>query len=228
MDVILFGASGMIGSGVLLECLRDPRVRSVLSVGRSATGRSHPKLREVVRDDFLQYGDMEEDLGGHQACFFCLGVSAAGMSEEAYHRVTHDLTLATARALVELNPGLTFCYVSGEGTDSSETSRIMWARVKGKTENRLLELPTETYMFRPGFVQPVEGVRSKTGLYRALYAVAAPLYPIIRRIAPTHVTTSVNLGKAMIRVGVEGYARDVLENVDINALAEIPRTTEPS
>jgi uncharacterized protein YbjT (DUF2867 family) len=228
MNVILFGASGMIGSGVLLECLQDPRVRSVLSVGRSPTGRTHPKLKEIVREDLFRYGDIEDDLRDCQACFFCLGVSAAGMSEDAYHRITHDMTLATARKLVELNPGLTFCYVSGEGADSSETSRIMWARVKGKTENRLLELPTETYMFRPGFVQPMQGVRSRTALYRALYTVAAPLYPVIRRIAPTHVTTSVNLGKAMIRVGVEGYAKDVLENVDINSLAEVPRTPEQS
>ena len=228
MNVILFGASGMIGSGVLLECLQDPRVRSVLSVGRSPTGRTHPKLKEIVREDLFQYADIEDDLRDYQACFFCLGVSAAGMSEDAYHRITHDMTLATAGKLVELTPGLTFCDVSGEGTDSSEASRIMWARVKGKTENRLLELPTETYMFRPGFVQPMQGVRSRTALYRALYAVAAPLYPVIRRIAPTHVTTSVNLGKAMIRVGAEGYAKDVLENVDINSLAEVPRTPEQS
>ncbi len=220
MDVILFGGSGMIGSGALTECLEDPAVTSVLSLGRSPSGRSHPKLREIRRDDLFDLTDMEGELTGYQACFFCLGVSSAGMSEKDYERITFDLTMSVARTVVRLNPGLTFCYVSGEGTDSSESGRMMWARVKGKTENQLLALPTPTYMFRPGFVQPMRGVRSKTALYQALYAVSTPLYPVLRRLAPRHVTTSVALGRAMIRVAAEGYHTKILENPDINALGE--------
>jgi uncharacterized protein YbjT (DUF2867 family) len=226
MDVILFGGSGMIGSGVLMECLDDQGVTSVLSVGRSLSGQSHPKLKEIQRDDLFDLSELEGELTGYQACFFCLGVSAAGMSQEAYERITFDLTMAVARTVVRLNPGLTFCYVSGEGTDSSESGRLMWARVKGRTENHLLALPTRSYMFRPGFVQPMKGVRSKTSIYQALYTVSAPLYPILRRVVPRHVTTSVAVGRAMIRVAADGYHEEILENPDINALAEGNPTRE--
>lgn len=223
MKVIIFGATGMVGQGALIECLADPRVVEVLVVTRRPTGRSHEKLREVVHADFLDYGAIEAQLRGYDACFFCLGVSAAGMSEEQYRRVTYDVTMAAARALARLNPGMVFLYVSGAGTDSSEKGRAMWARVKGKTENDLRGLPFRgAYMFRPGFIQPLKGVTSGTALYRVVYAVLGPLYPLLRVLAPRYVTTSESVGKAMIQVGAKGYERPILENDDINKLAQPP------
>jgi uncharacterized protein YbjT (DUF2867 family) len=219
VNVIVFGATGMVGAGVLIECLEDLRVRSVLVVGRTPCGVAHPKLRELIRSDFFNYSDAKADLKGHDACFFCLGVSASGMTEAAYHRLTYDLTLAAATALADLNPRLTFCYVSGEGTDSSERGRFMWARIKGKTENYLLRLPFKAYMFRPGFIQPLKGVRSKTRLYQAFYNVVGPIFPLVKLLLPRHVTTTVNVGRAMIRAAASGYSKHVLENPDINALA---------
>ena len=219
MNVIVFGATGMVGTGVLIECLEDPRVRSVLVLGRQRCGVTHPKLREHIRSDFFDYGDAKADLKGHDACFFCLGVSVVGMTEAAYHRMTYELTLSAAKVLAELNPGLTFCYVSGEGTDSSERGRTMWARVKGKTENQLLRMPLNAYLFRPGYIHPMKGVRSKTTWYQAFYNVAAPLYPLLKRLLPRHVTTTENVGRAMIRVAADGYSKRVLENPDINAIA---------
>lgn len=219
VNVIVFGATGMVGAGVLTECLEDPRVRSVLVVGRQSCGVAHSKLRELIRSDFFDYSDATADLKGHDACFFCLGVSAAGMSEAAYHRVTYELTLSAAEALVDLNPGLTFCYVSGEGTDSTERGRFMWARVKGKTENHLLRMPFKAYMFRPGFIQPLKGIRSKTKLYQTFYNVVGPLYPLLKRLLPRHVTTTASVGRAMIQVAASGYSRHVLETPDINARA---------
>ncbi len=220
MNVVVFGATGMVGAGVLLECLEDARVASVLVVGRRPCGVRHAKVRELVREDFYDWRDVAPDLEGHDACFFCLGVSAAGMSEEAYARVTHDLTLAAAQALLAASPSLTFCYVSGQGTDSTERGRFMWARVKGRTENRLLATVPDAYMFRPGFIQPLRGVRSRTPLYQAIYSVAGAAYPLLKRVAPRFVTTTVNVGRAMIRVADEGYGKRILENADINALAE--------
>jgi uncharacterized protein YbjT (DUF2867 family) len=219
MKVLLFGATGMIGAGVLLECLEDPRVESLLAVGRSPCRRTHPKLHELLRTDFLDFGDATDALAGMDACFFCLGVSSAGLDEAAYRHATFDLTIASGEVLARVNPGMTFCYVSGEGADSTERGRTMWARVKGKTENRLLELPLDCYIFRPGFVQPMRGVRSKTPLYRTFYAVSSPLFPILRRVAPSHVTTTQNVGRAMIRVADAGHSKRVLENRDINLLA---------
>ena len=220
MKVVLFGATGMIGSGVLLECLRDPRVESVLAIARAPLERSHPQLVQLVHRDFHDYGAIRERLAGHDACFFCLGVSSAGMSEADYHRVTYDLTVAAAETLRELNPGITFCYVSGAGTDGTEKGRVMWARVKGKLENRLLAMFPHAYMFRPGFIQPVHGVRSKTRLYRIVYDVTAPLYPILKRLFPNSMSTSDGLGRAMIAVAERGFGTRVLEIRDINALAE--------
>lgn len=219
MNVIVFGATGMVGAGVLAECLRDARVRSVLVVGRKACGVVHPKIREVIRSDFFDYSDAPATFAGLEACFFCLGVSSAGMTESAYHRLTYDLTLAAARALAAQKPGMTFCYVSGEGTDSTRRGRFMWARVKGKTENDLLEMSFKAYMFRPGFIQPMNGIRSKTKLYQALYEVLGPLYPALKRIFPKHVTTTVNVGRAMIEVAANGFEKRILENPDINRLA---------
>ena len=209
----------MVGAGVLIECLEDPRVESVLAVGRRAGAVAHPKLRELIRPDLFDYSDATDDLLTLDACFFCLGVSAAGMSEAAYHRVTYDLTFAAAEALLDLNPALTFCYVSGEGTDSTERGRLMWARVKGKTENQLLRKSPNAYMFRPGFIQPLKGVRSKTRVYQALYTVLGPLYPVLKQLLPKHVTTTINVGRAMIEVAERGHTKRILENPDINSLA---------
>jgi uncharacterized protein YbjT (DUF2867 family) len=208
----------MIGSGVLAACLADPSVDLVISVGRSEAPSSHPSLRQIVRADLTDLSEVPE-LAGIDACFFCVGVSAAGMNEAAYRRITYDLTLSVAEKLVEAAPGITVCYVSGQGTDSTEVGRFMWARVKGATENRLLGMGIEAYMFRPGFVRPADGTRSRTPLYNVFYAVAGPLYPILRRLFPKYVTTAENVGRAMIRVAREGYSKPILENEDINALA---------
>jgi uncharacterized protein YbjT (DUF2867 family) len=179
MKVILFGATGMVGQGVLRECSIEPKVQSILSVGRSTTGLQHDKLRELVPANLMDLTEIEGDLSGYDACFFCLGVSSAGMTEQDYYRVTYGITLAVANTLVRLNPEMTFVYVSGTGTDSTENGRSMWARVKGKTENALLSLTFKAaYMFRPGFIQPMNGIVSKTKIYRMLYAVAGPFYPL--------------------------------------------------
>ena len=219
MNVSLFGATGMVGSGVLIECLQDPRVDSVLAIGRSRSALSHAKLRQIVHDDFFDYTALRDELAGRDACFFCLGVSAAGKSEADYTRLTYDLTMAAARTIADVNPQSVFCYVSGQGTDSTGRARMMWARVKGRTENDLLALPLKAYMFRPGFIQPLKGVRSRTRLYDAIYKVLGPLYPILRRFFPRSVTTSENVSRAMIEVAANGFERRILENPDINGLA---------
>lgn len=218
MNVLIFGATGMVGDGVLHECLADERVSSVLAVVRSPLGTTSPKLRVHTRSDFFDFSDLAAELRGMDACFFCLGDSAVGMNEAAYRRVTFDITLAAARALAEAHPGATFCYVSGEGVGGAERSRLMWVRVKSATENALLQLPLAAYMFRPGLIQPRPGVKSKTPIYRFFYRLVGPFFPLIRRIAPTHVTTAANIGRAMIRVALEGYGSRFLENRDINAL----------
>jgi uncharacterized protein YbjT (DUF2867 family) len=220
VKVILFGATGMVGQGVLRECLRDAGVESVLVVGRTAVGVSHPKLREVVRADLMDLGGLESELSGYDACFFCLGVSSAGMKEDAYRKVTYDLTLEVARSLGRWNPGLTFCYVSGQGTDGSAQGRVMWARVKGETENALLALDgVEAYMFRPGLIQPMHGIRSKTRVYRVIYALTGSLLPLLRKLVPRRITTTEQVGLAMIAVARDGAAKRVLETDGINRAA---------
>ena len=219
MKVILFGASGMVGQGVLRECLLDPDVRSVLSIGRSPTGQQHPKLRELVHQDLLDYSAIESRLWGFDACFFCLGVTSAGMSEENYRKVTYDITMAAAETLVKLNPGMTFIYVSGMGTDSTGHGRTMWARVKGQTENALLRLPFQAvFLFRPGFIVPQHGVRSKTRLYQAFYTVLGPLMPWLLKIAPKYGTSTEQMGRAMLKLAKHGAPKAVFENVDINGV----------
>ena len=218
MKVILFGATGMVGQGVLLECLRDDAIAQVLSIGRSATGLQNSKLTEIVRDDFLDYSDIEPQLTGFDACFFCLGVSSIGMDAERYRHLTYDITLAAAKTLVRLNPQMTFVYVTGAGTDSTENGRVMWARVKGKTENDLLKLFRAAYMFRPAAIQPLHGVRSKTAWVQAIYVVTGPLLSWLHRIAPRYVTTTEQMGRAMISVARNGYPKPVLESEDINSL----------
>jgi len=220
MRVVLFGATGMVGAGALLECLDDARVDSVLAVVRRPTGLTHARLTEAVHSDFFDYGGLRARFAECDACFFCLGVSSAGMDEAAYHRLTYDLTLAAARALVEANPRMTLCYVSGQGTDSTEHGRSMWARVKGKTENALLALPFKAaYMLRPGFIQPLRGVRSRTTLYQAFYSALGFLLPVLRRLAPDQITTTVNVGRALIRLAGEGYGSRIVLAADINRLA---------
>ena len=210
----------MLGSGVQIECLAHPDVVDVLSVVRRPSGVQHAKLAEIVHDDFLDFSRLADRLSGYDACLFCLGVSSAGMTEEAYRNVTLDVTLAAAQTLLAASPGLAFCFVSGAGTDSSATGRVMWARVKGETENRLLELPFgRVWLFRPGYVQPMKGVRSRTRIYNLAYTVLGPLYPLLRRLGPGVVTTTEKLGLAMIRVVRDSASQKVLENRDINELA---------
>src|ERR1700729_2585380 len=217
MKVILFGATGMVGQGVLRECLLDSGIESVLAVGRNPLrAPRQPKLREILHDDFTDYSDIEPQLTGYDACFFCLGVSSVGMEEERYRHLTYDVTLA-AKTLSRLNPQMVFVYVTGRGTDSTEQGRLMWARVKGKTENDLLKLPFKAaYMFRPAGIQPLHGIRSKTAWVQAVYVAAAPLLTLLHRVAPTYVTTTEQVGRAMIRVARDGYPKPVLESEDIN------------
>jgi len=219
VKVILFGATGMVGQGVLRECILADDLESVLVIGRSSTGQQHPKLQEIVTPDLFDLSPVEDQLVGFDACFFCLGVSAAGMSEQDYRHLTYDLTISVAQTLVRLNPGMTFVYVSGAGTDSSERSRMMWARVKGKTENDLLKMPFRAaYMFRPGYIQPLHGIRTKTRWYGALYAVMGPLYPLWKRLLPNYVTTTECVGRAMLNVARRGAPKRFLENRDISEL----------
>lgn len=220
MKVLLFGATGMVGQGVLRECINDPRVETVLAVGRGSTGLHDSKLRELLRPDLGDLTPVADQLRGYDACFFCLGVSSAGLSEESYRRVTHDLTLSVAGTLARLNPGMVFTYVSGAGTDSTEHGPRMWARVKGETENALLRLPFKAaYMFRPGVIRPMHGVHSKTKSYRILYAVLTPIVLLLAALAPNSITTTEKMGRAMIHVAREGAPTKLLATRDINALA---------
>ncbi len=214
MKVMLFGATGMVGQGVLRECLLDDDVQSVLAIGRNSTGRTHPKLREMIRNDMFDFGGAAADLQGHDACFFCLGVSSAGMNEADYARQTFDLTLGWARVLARINPAMTFVYVSGAGTGGQS----MWAQVKGRTEDALLALFPSAYMFRLGALRPMHGEVSKTRWTRIAYAVFRPLFPLVQAIAPRAVINSDELGRAMIRAAREGAPKRVLENSDLRAL----------
>ena len=225
MKVVLFGGTGMIGQGVLRECLLDPDVEKVLAIGRSATGVQHPKLRELVQGDLWSYSSIEDQLRGFDACFFCLGVTSAGMSEADYTRITYGITVAAAETLARLNAGMagmagmTFVFVSGAGADSSEQGRLMWARVKGRTENAILRMPFKaSYAFRPGVVQPMHGERSRTAAYRVLYSITKPLLPVLRRLWPGQILTTEQFGRAMLLVVRHGAPKRVLESADINAL----------
>jgi uncharacterized protein YbjT (DUF2867 family) len=218
MNAILFGATGMVGQSVLRECLLDPDVQKVISIGRSETTRRHPKLRQLVLPDLFNLAPIESELAGFDACFFCLGVTSAGMSEESYRRITQELTLSVARTLVRLNPAMTFLYVSGAGTDSTEQGRIMWARVKGATENALLHMPFKAaYMIRPAAILPQNGIKSRTRLYQAFYTLGRPLFPILKALLPRYVTTTEILGRAMVRIAKQGAPKQVIESWDIVA-----------
>lgn len=219
MKVILFGASGMVGKGALLECLRDPGVTAVLSIGRGPCGITDTKLQEVVHKDFTDFSSLEPQLAGYDACFFCLGISSAGMNEKDYRHITYDFTLAAAAPLARLNPGMTFLFVSGKATDSTEKGSVMWARVKGATENALLKLPFKAaYMFRPGAIQPMDGIKSKTKLYNVLLVLFGWLFPVLRKLFPRQVTTTRILGRAMLKAAREGAPNKWVESWDINAL----------
>jgi uncharacterized protein YbjT (DUF2867 family) len=220
MNVLIFGATGMVGQGVLRECLLDPAVQLVRTIGRTSTGVQHPKLRETVHQDLWHYGDIETEMSGFDACFFCLGVSSSGMTEQNYTRVTYDITLAAAETLCRLTPAMTFVYVSGAGTDSSERGRTMWARIKGRTENALLRLPfTAAYMFRPGVIEPLHGAISRTAAYRILYVLSKPLLPVLRWVFPNYVLTTEQIGRAMLKVARDGFSQRVLESRDIRRAA---------
>jgi uncharacterized protein YbjT (DUF2867 family) len=209
----------MVGQGVLRECLLDRDVDSVLTIGRASTGRRHQKLREIVRADLFDLSDIGAELQGFDACFFCLGVSSAGMKEDLYRHVTYDLTLAAAGVLARLDPAMTFIYVSGAGTDSSGRGRMMWARVKGATENALFRLPFRAVcVFRPAMIVPLHGIKSKTKVYRVVYAAMGPILPLLYRAAPKYVTTTEQVGRAMIKVAKDGVPKPVLENLDINKI----------
>jgi hypothetical protein len=218
IKTILFGSTGMIGQGVLLECLKDENVDSVLVINRQSCNITNPKLKEIIHKDLFELSGLIPEMTGYNACFFCLGVSSAGLKEKEYHKITYDLTFYVAKTLVELNKEMTFCYISGAGTDSSEKGKTMWARVKGKTENALLSLPfKKAYMFRPGFIQPMNGIKSKTKLYNTLYAIFSPLYFVLKHF-DNIVTNTETFGKAMILTTLRGYEKSILENKDINKI----------
>ncbi|MGA9406490.1 MAG: NAD-dependent epimerase/dehydratase family protein [Bacteroidota bacterium] len=216
INAIIFGATGMVGEGVLHECLNHAEVESVLVIGRKSCNVKHQKLKELVRADFFDYTAIEEHLKGFNACYFCLGVSSVGMNEKEYSRITYDLTMHAAGTLSRLNPGMTFCYVSGAGTDSTEKGRSMWARVKGKTENDLMKLPFKAiYAFRPGYIKPIKGLKNAYTLSKVL----GWFYPLLKTLFSKYVCTLHDLGIAMIQAALVGYPNKILENKDIAQLA---------
>ena len=222
MRVILFGATGMVGQGVLRECLLDPDVERVLLLVRKPSNHCNEKIREIVVADFLDYSAIENELVGYDACFFCLGVSSVGLSEQEYHRITFDLTMAAAKVLVKNNPAMTFVYLSGTGADSSESGKVMWARVKGKIENALFQLPFKgVYAIRPGYIQPLHGIQSRTTWYRLFYAMLRPIYPLTKTVLPGLVTNTENIGRALLQIAKHGAPNHILESREINRLSEV-------
>jgi uncharacterized protein YbjT (DUF2867 family) len=218
IKAIIFGASGMVGQGVLLTALNRPLVESVLVIGRRSCMVQHAKLKELLHQDFYNYSSIEDHLKGYNACFFCLGISSVGMKEQDYTRITYNLTMQAATTLAKLNPEMTFCYVSGTGTDSTEHGRMMWARVKGKTENDLKKLPFKSvYLFRPGLMKPVEDQKNIKPILKA----AVLLYPLLKFLSPGNVCTLEDVGLAMIHATQVGYHKHILENLDITQLAKI-------
>ncbi len=228
MKVLLFGATGMVGQGVLRECLQDSGVTHVLAVGRIPTAIGHPKLRDLILTDLLSYQNVEPELAGYDACFFCLGATAAGRTEAEYAAINHAIPVAVGTTLARVNPGMTFIYVSGAGTDSTEQGRIMWARVKGRTENDLLRLALNAFMFRPAIIQPMHGEISKTWAYRVLIATFKPIFPLLRRLFPGFVTTTERIGRAMLHVARTGNTERVLENRNINIAAQVVANWSPT
>jgi hypothetical protein len=216
---VITGSTGMIGKGLLLECLDHPGVEKILVINRNPLGITHKKLHEIIHKDFNDLSPLSGELSNYNICYFCLGVSAGGMKENEYTRITYKLTLDFAKSLLQCNPDITFCYISGAGTDSSEKGRMMWARVKGRTENELLALAFKNaYMLRPAFIQPKKGIRSRTAGYNFVYAIMKPFYPLLKYLKK-YVTSTDRLGQAMIRLGIEGSEKKILENKDLNDLA---------
>lgn len=222
MKAIILGSTGMIGKSVLIECLESEEFTKVLVINRQPVNTAHQKLKEIIQHDFFDLSTVRDQLGGFDVCFFCMGISSVGMSEEQYRKITFDLTLNFARTLLSVNPDAVFCYVSGAGTDGTEKGRIMWARIKGMTENALLKLPfKDAYMFRPGYIQPLKGVKAKSALVNVMYVVFKPLYYTLKPFRGM-VTDSVSLARAMMRVATSGYNKKVVEMKDINFLARPP------
>ena len=220
IKAIIFGSSGMIGKGLLRECLRNPKIESILAINRQPCNLRYTILKEIIHENFFDISALTEDLKGYNTCFFCLGVSAMGLSENDYNKITYDLTIYIAETLLKINKEMTFCYISAAGADSSEKGRIMWARVKGKTENALLKMPfTKAYMFRPGYIQPMIGIKSKTKLYNKLYSITKPFYFILRRFK-SFVTNSEALSSSMINAVAKGYEKNILKSSDINKIAD--------
>lgn len=218
MKVILFGATGMIGQGVLKACLADDGVAEILAIGRTPLGESHAKLKELHHTDFSDFSAIESQLSGYDACYFCLGVSSAGMSEEKYRQITYGFTMAAAQALSKLNPNMTFIYISGMGADSTEKGSVMWARVRGKLENDLLKLPFKAYVFRPGGVEPMDGIQPKNKWLKALLKIMGPFIPLLKRLFPDYITSTRQIGKGMLEVTRYGSDRKIFECKDINRL----------
>lgn len=220
MKVIVTGATGMVGKGVLLECLDHDTITEVLSISRRSLGITHPKLREMIHKDFSDFGPLTDQLRGYDACYACMGVSAAGMKEDEYAQLTYDVTMALGRTLLKINPEMTFIYVSGQGTDSSEAGRSMWARVKGKTENDLLKLGfRQAFMFRPGMIIPVRGVSPSSKLYRVIINNLTWLLKLVKWLAPNSVVNTAQIGQAMINATNNGYGKNVIAPVDILQLS---------
>lgn len=218
--IILTGATGMVGKGVLLECMESPEIEQVLLVSRRTAGIKHPKVNELLIQDFFDLSAIEKNFKNYDACFFCLGITSLGETEASYSRITHDLTLKFATSFIKYNENSIFCYVSGTGTDSSEKGKIMWARIKGKTENALLKMPfKKAYMFRPGYIQPLKGIKSKTKWVQAMYTIFWPVYSILKHFPGTATNTS-NMGLAMINTLHADYPKFVLGNKEINKLAQ--------
>ncbi len=221
MRAVIFGASGMVGQSLLRECLLDSNIESVLTVGRSRLEATQRKHRHLTHANFLDFTPLQEQFNGLDVCFYCLGIASAGLSEEEYKTITCDYTIAATKSLINANPSITFIFISGAGADSSESGRIMWARIKGKTENTLFAMPFKAvYAIRPAFIQPLHGITSRTRLYRALYRVFWPLIPLIRLLAPNSVITTQALGKVMLRIARDGAPKRLLESRDIVALAK--------
>jgi uncharacterized protein YbjT (DUF2867 family) len=221
IKVLITGSTGMVGKGVLYECLESDFVEEVLVVNRQRLEISNPKLKEIIHHDFFNLNEIEPKFKGYDACFFCLGVSSIGMKEEKFSRLTFDLTINFAESFLKQNPDSVFNYVSGTKTDSSEKGKVMWARVKGRTENKILNMNfKDAYMFRPGYIQPLKGIKSKTKAYQAMYNVLKYFYPVFKALIPNQITNTTNVGKAMIYSAVFGDSLKYLENKDINRFAK--------
>jgi uncharacterized protein YbjT (DUF2867 family) len=220
INAIIFGATGMIGQGVLIECLEHPNVKSILVIGRKNCGKRNDKLKEIIHTDFLDYSAIEKELSGYNACFFCLGVSAVGMKEQDYHVITHDYVVKAADVLSKLNPEMTFCFISGAGTDETLKSRMMWARVKGKAENSLKKMPfKKVYLMRPAYIQPKKGIKSSYTMYKIL----RPFYPVWKLLFRKYVTNTIEVGQAMINAVLYGVDKQTLENKDLIELANLTK-----